>query len=373
MKRIFLVAGESSGDIHGSNLIAALRKQQPDVQCEGLGGPRMEQAGMTLHHDLASRGIMGFSEIIKSFGYIRRIFLETKRTLTDDPPDVLVLIDYPGFNIRLAKQARTMGIPVVFYISPQVWAWKRGRIQTLARCVDKMLVILPFEKKLYDDAHLSCTFVGHPLLDHIARFTPDPAFDDGRMTIGLMPGSREQEIRRIYPIMLEVAQGIREHYPQARFVTPCVDANRAAQVGLLAGDFPVDVLENQSYDLLHTARYCLVASGTATLETALFDVPMAVMYKVTGMTYWLARRLVQVDAISLVNILAGKHIVPEFIQGDATPASILQEALTIIEDTPERQTMLQELSQIRAALGDGGASMKAATEILGATEGHHER
>lgn len=372
MKRIFFVAGESSGDIHGSNLITALREHSPDIQCEGLGGPRMEQVGMKLQHDLASRAIMGFTEVIKSFGYISSIFLETRQYLTEHPPDVLVLIDYPGFNIRLAKEAKALGIPVVFYISPQVWAWKKGRIQTLARCVDKMLVILPFEKELYDDADLDCTFVGHPLLDHIALYTPDPAFDDGRMTIGLMPGSREQEIQRIYPIMLAVAQGIREQYPDARFVTPCVDTNRAAQVRELAGDFPVDVVEDHFYDLLHSARYCLVASGTATLETALFDVPMAVLYKVTGLTYWLARWFIQVDAISLVNILAEKHIVPEFIQGDATPASILQEALSIIDDTPERQTMLQELSQIRATLGDGGASQKAAAEIMRVTEGHHE-
>lgn len=363
MKQLFFVAGESSGDIHGSNLIRAIREMDASIQCEGVGGRYMEKAGMTLRFDLASHAIMGFAEVIKSFGFIRRLFYETLDRIRETRPDAVVLIDYPGFNIRLAKAIKKLGIPIVYYISPQVWAWKKGRIRTLADTVDKMLVILPFEKELYDAVGLDCTFVGHPLIDHI---TQSPLSDTykGEYTIGLLPGSREQEIRRIFPIMLVVAEGIRSEFPDARFVVPCVDDARAKQIKMLAGNFSLEIAQDQFYDILNEARFCLVASGTATLETALFNVPMIVLYKVTGITFWLAKRLVSVEAIALVNILAKRRIVPEYIQHEATVKSILPEALVLIGDTPQRKTMLADLTELRSTLGDVGASKTAATEII---------
>jgi lipid-A-disaccharide synthase len=367
VKHLFFVAGESSGDIHGSNLIRAVLEQDASIKCEGIGGLRMEAAGMTLHFDLASRAIMGFFEVIKSISFIRSLFHETLNRIRETKPDAVVLVDYPGFNIRLAKEVKKLGIPIVFYISPQVWAWKKGRVKTLAETVDKMLVILPFEKPLYDEVGLDCTYVGHPLIDHIEQIAVGDAFK-GDCTIGLMPGSREQEIRRIFPVMLEVAEGIREKYPEARFVVPCVDEARGDQVKRLAGEFPLEIIQDQFYDILNEARFCLVASGTATLETALFNVPMIVMYKVTGLTYWLAKRLVNVDAVALVNILAKKHIVPEYIQGEAKASDILPEALELIGDTQRRETMLQDLKALRGILGDAGASEKAAGEIIATME-----
>lgn len=363
MSRIFFVAGESSGDTHGSHLVAALRRLAPDIECEGLGGQAMARAGMQLREDLAEHAIMGFAEVIKSLGYIRRVFNDTLAYFHDSPPDALVLIDYPGFNMRLAARAHDLGIPVIWYISPQVWAWKKGRVKTLAGIVEKMLVILPFEKEIYDNAGLDCVFVGHPLLDHIEA-TPLSEDFSGSMTIGLLPGSRAQEIERIFPVMIETARRMRDTHPEARFVTPCVDAQRAAQIRSLAGDFPLDVVEGRFYDVLHAARFCLVASGTATVETALFGVPMVVLYKVSPVTYWLARFLVDVDAIAMVNILAGRRVVPEFIQHEARADRILPEALKLAGDTPERVRMLDDLDGVRAELGGPGASERAAREIL---------
>lgn len=363
MTRIFLVAGESSGDMHGANLVRALRALEPSILCEGLGGHRMAEAGMTLRHDLAGEAIMGFSEVVRALRSIRRLFLDTVRGLEESRPDCLVLIDYPGFNIRLAKRARALGIPVAYYISPQVWAWKKGRIHTLAANVNTMLVILPFEEELYRDAGVPVAFVGHPLLDEMARYTNTGEYQ-GDCVIGLLPGSRHQEIERLMPVMIDVARGIRESHPEARFVTPCVSKTREAQVCSLAGDFPLETAVGKTYDVLSAARFCLVASGTATLETALFGVPMAILYKTTPLNYAMAKWLVRIRHIGLANILAGREIVPEFIQGAAAHAAILPAALDLIGETPARARMLADLAELRATLGGPGASKRAACEIL---------
>lgn len=362
--KAFFCAGESSSDLHGANLIRALRALDPGIECEGLGGTQMQQAGMLLREDLAGRGIMGFVEVLRTINFIRKLYVETVHRLAENPPDVLVLIDYPGFNLRLAKRAHALGIPVVYYISPQVWAWKQGRIHTIAQCVTKMLVILPFEKALYDEAGVACEYVGHPLVDHVDSYTPSEDYADG-VVVGVMPGSRDQEIARILPAMLRVADGIRERHPEARFVAPCVDAARGEQIRSLAGDFPLEVAQGRMYDVLHGARFCLVASGTATVEAALFETPMIVMYKANPASYWLARMLVnkRLGAIAMVNILAGRHIVPEFIQHEATAAAMLPVALELMEDSPRRRRMIADLKGVRAQL-EGGASERAAREIL---------
>lgn len=369
--RIYLCAGESSGDLHGAHLVTALRNADPDVICEGIGGPRMAQAGMRLHFDLASMAIMGFVEVLRRLWFIRNLFERTVGELRRDRPNCLVLIDYPGFNLRLAERAHAMQIPVVYYISPQVWAWKAGRIKTIARVVKKMLVILPFEETLYHNAGVDCTYVGHPLLDHLAAIEFKGVFA-GTMIIGLMPGSREQEIRRILPVMIEIAEGVRARFPEARFVVPCVDADREDQIKELAGEFPLEIAVGGAYELLSAARFCLVASGTATVEAAVFGVPMIVLYRVAPVTYWLAKRLVRVEHIGMVNILAGRRIVPEFLQTDATVDQVLPAALDLIADGPIRETMKQELAKVKTSLGQAGASKRAAEAILRvAREGSH--
>lgn len=363
MKRIFLVAGETSGDIHGANLVRALRALDPGIQCEGLGGTRMEAAGMMLRYDLAGDAIMGFSEVVRNILPIRRLFLDTVAHLRATRPGVLVLIDYPGFNIRLAKEAHTLGIPVVYYISPQVWAWKKGRIHTLAANVRRMLVIFPFEEALYQKVNVDVQYVGHPLLDHIAQYQPAQTFD-GDPVIGLLPGSRLQEIERLTPVMIATAREIQKQHPRAHFVTPAISEARAARIRAIAGDFPLEVITGGMYDVLSAARFCLVASGTATLETALFGVPLLILYKVSAMNYWLARLLVDIRFIGIVNILAQRGVVPEFIQHDANPDAIVPRALELIDDTPARAAMLDELLAVRKLLGGPGASQRAAAAVL---------
>ena len=363
MTRIFFSAGESSGDIHGANLIRALRAADPAIACEGLGGHHMAEAGMVLHHDLAAKAIMGFTEVIKSLRQIRRLFIETVARLEQTRPDCLVVIDYPGFNIRLAKKAKALGIPVVYYISPQVWAWKKGRIHTIAGAIEKMLVILPFEQKLYHDIGAPCTYVGHPLFDHIAAFQSTGEYE-GSHVVGLLPGSRKQEIERLMPTMVQIARGIREAYPDARFIAPCVDERRERQVRGALDGFPIETAVGKAYEVLHAARLCLVASGTATLEAALFGVPMAILYKTTTLTYLLARWLVNIEQIGLANILARRSIVPEFIQGEACVERVLPVALELMGDTPRRDAMLRDLNDVRERLGGPGASACAAGEIL---------
>jgi len=363
LSRIFFSAGESSGDIHGSHLIRALRAVDPSVTCEGLGGQRMAEAGMELRHDLAGQSIMGFAEVVQSFRSIRRLFLDTAAYVTRSRPNCLVLIDYPGFNLRLAQRAKAAEIPVVYYISPQVWAWRKGRIHTLARVVEKMLVILPFEEALYRAVGVDCTYVGHPLLDHMAATRIGGARRTGT-AVGLLPGSREQEIRRLLPVMIEVARGIRTSYPDARFLTPCVDETRERQVRELAGDFPLETSVGKMYEMLEAVRCCLVASGTATLETALFAVPLVILYRTSPLNYWIARRLVRVEHIGLINILAGRGMVPEFIQRDACAEKVLPVALELLDDTPRRAQMLADLQRVREMLGRPGASARAAAEIM---------
>ena len=362
--RFFFVAGETSGDTHGASLIQALRAQAPDLECEGLGGVQMEAAGMTLRYDLAGEAFMGFVEVIKHLRPIRRLFLDTEAHLRETRPDALILIDYPGFNLRLAKAAHALGIPVIYYISPQIWAWKKKRIHTLKRYVSKMLVILPFEEVLYQKVGLDCAYVGHPQLDHIAEYQVPAVAEDAEWIVGLLPGSRAQEIERLMPMFIDTARGIHEKYPDIRFVTPCVDDTRAAQIKAIVGDFPLEIQVGGMYDVLSTARFCLVASGTATLETGLFGVPMIISYIVNPVTYWLGSLLVNIKFIGMVNILMDRGIVPEFIQYEATREKVLPTALALIEDTPERAQMLEDLAAMRKKLGDGGASARAATAIL---------
>jgi lipid-A-disaccharide synthase len=363
VSRVYFVAGEASGDTHGANLIRALRMAAPEALCEGLGGPRMAAAGMDLQLNLAEQGIMGFVEVVKHFGMIRRLFKDTVAHIERTRPDCVVVIDYPGFNLQLAKKVHAMGIPVVWYISPQVWAWKKGRIHTIAQVVKKMLVILPFEVEIYRKVGLDCSYVGHPLMDHITA-TPIENKFDGPCVIGLLPGSREQEIARLMPVMIGVARGIQRSHPEAQFVVPCVDAQRETQIRVLANGFPLTTTIGETYEALHAARFCLVASGTATVETMLHGVPFCILYKVNPATYWLARMLVHIEHIGMVNILAKRTIVPEFIQYEAVVEKVLPVALDLIEEGPQREAMLAELTAVREQIGGSGASAHAAQEIL---------
>lgn len=364
--RIFLSAGEASGDAHGAALVRALKARAPDAEFEGLGGTAMADAGMDLHHDLAGEAIMGFVEVVKHFPRIRALFHETIARIKAHPPDVIVLIDYPGFNIRLAQALKPLGIPIVYYISPQVWAWKKGRIKTLAEVVDKMLVIFPFEEQIYADAGLPCRFVGHPLADHILDYEREKRWP-GKRVVALLPGSRKQEIARLMKPMVKAAHALAQDYDNLHFVTPVVNETRAAEVRNMAGNLKLEILPGGMYEALASAHVAIVASGTATLETALFGVPFVILYKVQPLTYLIAKQVVDIKNIGIVNILAGKEVVPEYIQGAVTAKSIVPMLRALMEETPERHNMIDELGKIREMLGAGGAADRAAEEILGLT------
>jgi len=367
-RRVMIVAGEASGDLHGARLVQAMHDLDPALDFCGIGGRNLRQAGVQCLADVADMGVVGLTEVTRKLGTILRARRDLRRILADAPPDLLILIDYPDFNLPLARIARARGIPVLYYISPQIWAWRKGRVNVIRKCVDHMAVILPFEKPLYDRAGVPATFVGHPLLDALGD-TPAPQearrmfqLAEGVTTVALLPGSREGEARKLLPEMLGAARIIARELPPVQFVLPLADSLDPEVVeGIVRRqDIAVRIVRNRIYDVLTAADVALVASGTATLETALMNLPMVVVYKVSPLSYWVGRAFIHVDHISLVNIIAGKTVVPELIQGEAHANRIAVEVIDILSRKSRKLRMHEELSQIRARLGEPGAAAKTA-------------
>jgi lipid-A-disaccharide synthase len=370
------VAGETSGDQHAAAVVRSLGKR---ARCFGLVGPAMAAAGLRLDLDLAGRSVIGFFEVLRHLSYFWRAFRLAEALLQDERPDLLVLVDYPGFNLRLAAKARSLGIPVAYYISPQVWAWKRGRVKTMARILRKMLVTFPFEKPIYDEAGLDCSLVGHPLLDAIPpallqRGTRERALGPRRKAlgwpargrlIGLLPGSREQEVRWLLPVMLESARQLAK--PGRRFVVIKPPAAPGAwyQAARAQG---VEVFEGRDEAHAYRARaaldLALVASGTATLETALLGTPFCILYRVHPLTYAIGKRLVRVHSIGLANVVAGKRVVPEFLQDGLDPAAIARTAEGLLSDPAQRKAQRQGLAAGLQGLGKPGVAKRVAQELL---------
>lgn len=371
MPRIFIVTGEASGDAHGANLAQALRAERPDCELIGVGGHRMAEAGVDLITGLKRLDHMGFpgpSVLRGAYHNYRRLAGLLKATVFD----AVVFIDHPGLNLRLARVAKAAGQRVVYYIAPQIWAWAPGRIKLIQRVVDQMLVILPFERALYQRAGVPCEFVGHPLLDQVA-----PSYNSVELrrqfglegtgpVIGLLPGSRESEVRSLLPILLDAANRVREREPSARFVL--------AQAGsisgtLLAGQLqacavPVTVVKDQASEVMACADVLWVASGTATLQAAVIGTPMVLLYTTAWLTYWIVRYKILVQWIGLVNIVAGRTVVPELIQREATPERLSEEAMRLLRDPEAARTMKEALREVRESLGEPGASHRAAEAIL---------
>jgi len=378
-KRVLFVAGEASGDMHGANLIREIKHRLPTLDSEGLGGQAMAQAGMKLHYDLAGMAIMGFTEVARKLLLLRRIFRRTVAMLEQNRPDLLVLIDYPDFNLRLAKRAKALGIPVIYFISPQVWAWRGGRVNLISKLVEKMIVILPFEEDIYRNAGVDVAFVGHPLVDRLAGYEMDRKLicelenDKSCPCIGLLPGSRAQEVERILPIMLRSVRILAEKYPAARFLVACRDDERAEYIRNCLDDgkthVPVRVVSGRTYEVISSCDVCLVASGTATLETAWLGTPMVIVYKVSLVSALIASVLIHVRTIGLANIMAGKEIVPEFVQSDARPDGIARAVARLIDEPAARDTMVAELKLVREKMGEPGASRRAAEIIVGMLDG----
>jgi lipid-A-disaccharide synthase len=367
--KYYIIAGEASGDLHGSNLIKALHKQGATADIRCWGGDKMEQAGATLVKHYRDLAFMGFIEVLMNLRTILKNLSWCKKDILSYQPDVLILIDYPGFNLRIAEWAKQQHIKVVYYISPQVWAWKENRVKMMKQCIDKMLVILPFEQEYFQSKwNWQVEYVGHPLLEEVQHFLsrqPATPFAE-KPIIALLPGSRKQELLKKLPIMLEVSRS----FPNYQFIVAKAPAVPDVFYDTLLKNYTnVSSVSNQTYALLQQSTAALVTSGTATLETALFEVPQVVCYKGNPVSYHIAKRLVRIPFISLVNLISGKEVVKELIQNDLTPANLRDELAKLLPGSPGREAMIESYRQLKQQLAAGGhASAAAASQILRVAE-----
>jgi lipid-A-disaccharide synthase len=367
-KKILLVAGEVSGDLYGAHLVEAVHHIDPEVQFFGVGGERLEKVGMKLLYPSQPLSVVGITEVLFKMGSILKAFRILRKSLERERPDLVILIDFPDFNLRLAKIVHQKGIPVIYYISPQVWAWRPGRVKLIAQRVNKMIVLLPFEVPLYEAAGVDVEWAGHPLLDLVKptlsremafeRFDLDPK----RRTIGLLPGSRKHELKRLLPPLLVSAQLLQREIPELQFIIPLAAGIPRAGLSPLIKNIslPVKVVEGFAYDVMNLSELLITASGTATLEGAMLGKPMVIIYRVSLLSYWIGRAMAQVDHIGLVNLVVGKGIAPELIQNDVNPKRIADEALRILRDPILYRRMTESMVEVRQSLGEPGATQRAA-------------
>lgn len=365
--KIYIIAGEASGDLHASNFVRELKQLHPGVQLRGWGGDLMQEQGVEVVKHYRELAFMGFIEVIKNLRTILRNLKTCVADIEQYKPDAVVMVDYPGFNLRVAEKIKPLGCKIFYYISPQVWAWKQNRVHKIKKLVDKMFVILPFEKDFYKKFDFEVDFVGHPLLDAIDQYKKTSCGDFRQQSqlgpkpiIALLPGSRKQEILVKLPIMLSVAN----HFPQYQFVVAAAPSQALAFYDQFKIPEKVSVVQGQTYDLLLNAHAALVTSGTATLETALFHVPEVVCYKGSAISYQIAKRLVKVKYISLVNLIADKPVVKELIQADLNQENLLKEMEKITAEGEYRTNMLHAFNLLEKQLGGPGASKNVAIGVL---------
>jgi lipid-A-disaccharide synthase len=361
--KYYLIAGEASGDLHGSNLIREIRKLDPDADIRFWGGDLMQQAGATLVSHYRERAFMGFLEVFLNLRKIMGFLKLCKKDLLAFHPDVVVFIDYPGFNIPIAEFAKKQGYKTVFYISPQVWAWKEGRVKTLRKVIDKMLVILPFEKDFYAKWDYEVEYVGHPLVQVIDEYRKANAHlqPPGQTSVVLLPGSRMQEIRKKLPIMLEATR----NFPECRFrIAQAPSLDRSFYETMTAQYGNVESVQGKTYELLMQSHAALVTSGTATLETALFGVPEVVCYKGSTVSYEIAKRLIKVKYISLVNLILDKPAVKELIQHELTAENLTTELRKLLQDEVHRAKVKHDLDELWTILSPGGAASAQTARII---------
>jgi lipid-A-disaccharide synthase len=372
MKKILIIAGEASGDLHGSNLVKALKAQDPSIAVYGVGSRNMREAGVRMLADASSISVVGATEVLTHIGAIYGVYAKLKRFLRDEKPDLLILIDFPDFNILTGKAAKKLGIPVLYYISPQVWAWRKGRVKTIAKLVETILVVFPFEVDLYRATGVDVRFVGHPLADVVdSPYTRKEAckqlgLAQDRRTVAILPGSRRKEIMHLLPDMMRAAKILCRRYPDLQFILPVAPTlDRKFVEGFVENsDVPLTIIDGRAYDVLRASNVAMVTSGTATLETGLMAVPMVIVYRASRLTYWIGRLLVSVRNFGLVNIVAGRTVVPELLQDDATPERIAEELGTILADPEKHRRITEDLVRVRTVLGEGGASRRAASAVL---------
>lgn len=372
-KRILIVSGEASGDQHGASLVTAVQRIAPAVQFLGMGGDKMREAGVDIRVDAGPLAVVGAIEVLHHIIPIYQAWRTLRHIIQYESPDLVVLIDYPTFNLQIARIAKKAGIKVLYYISPQVWAWHRSRIKTIGQRVDKMLVIFPFEEPLYREKGVPVEYVGHPLAGQ-ARPDKDPyilrqqwKIDPKARVIGLLPGSRTGEIRRLLPVMLTAAEQLKKRYPDLIFVLPLANFLSLTDLSpYLAGitKLSISVISGQFYNVVQLCTAAIVTSGTATLETALLEVPMVIVYKTAASTYYMAKQIIQIPHIGLCNIVAGQAVVKELVQQAANPEAIATEISQILDNPAYRENMQKQLYIVKERLGQGGGSARAAQALL---------
>jgi lipid-A-disaccharide synthase len=372
-RELLVVAGEASGDLHGARLLTELRRLVPDLAPFGLGGDEMRAAGLAPVAHSSEISVVGITEVLKILPRAREVFADLLREVDRRRPALAVLIDFPDFNLRLAKELKRRGVSVLYYISPQVWAWRRGRIKTIARVVDRMLVLFPFEVDFYRDHGVDVVHVGHPLVDEVPvlpqAWDLDPS-TGGPFRVALLPGSRVSEVEALLPTLLEAARRLATELPvEVRIIrAPTVPPELVDEAVELAG-LQVEIVAEERFAAIADSHLALCASGTATLEVGLLGTPMIMVYRLAAWTYALARLLVKLPNVSLVNLVLGRRVVPELIQGDANPERIAAEAARLLTDAAERGRMRAALAEVRGRLGEGGASRRAAAEVAALMNG----
>jgi lipid-A-disaccharide synthase len=373
-KRIMIIAGEASGDLHGAKLAQSIKRRAADTYIFGVGGNAMQREGVRLIVDSNTLSVMGITEVIAKLASIYRALATVKKALSTHKPDLLILIDFPDFNFLVAGVAKRLNIPVLYYISPQIWAWRQSRVKKIKRLVDHMAVILPFEASFYRKHHVPVTFVGHPLLDriHLGSKRQPTAPQPKEPVVGLLPGSREREVSTLLPAMLEAAKIIQRDIPAARFVVSCAESMDDNLVTGIVDPFTstldVEIIKGSVAQVFALCQLLVAASGTVTLEAALYGIPTVIVYKVSPISYWLGRRLIKVKHIGIANLIAQKELQPELIQDDASPQRIAKTVTTMMSE-PERLIQIREkLLGVRDLLGGAGASdrvAKIAWELIG--------
>jgi len=375
-EKLMAVAGEKSGDLHASRIIKSLKELSPSIEIFGVGGERMAQSGAEILIDITGLAVTGFTEVLKSYFKFRRLFHFLIETARQRKPDAVLLVDYPGFNLKLAAALKPLGIKVIYFVSPQIWAWGRNRIRKMRKFIDQMIVVFDFEVPLYERAGINVTFVGHPLADALAptmsrdEFRRKIGIPDSAKVVAILPGSRLNEVSRHVPVMGKAAELIYRRVSGAQFLLPAASQELAGECQRLLEKHrvsaPIRILNDSVYDAISASDAAIVSSGTATLETGCLGVPLVVIYKVSPLTYLIARRLVTISNIGLINIVAGKTIAPEFIQNRARPEQIADQIVEFLTDPSLRKGVSRELPDVKAKLGPPGAPQRAAQVILNA-------
>ena len=370
-KSVLIIAGETSGDIHGANLIREMKNLMPDLQFYGIGGERMEKEGTELFYNVNQMSLIGVTEILIHIPFIYKVINRIVSIVEDRNPNLIILIDYPGFNIRLGRRLKKLGKRIFYYISPQVWAWGERRIKKIAEFTDKMAVILPFEEKIYRNAGIDVSFTGHPLLDITKtdmsgeEFFKTCRLSNDKMTIGLLPGSRIQEVKTLLPEMLKafkIIKGRLDNIQGIVSISPMI--TKMVYNDIIGKNFSISAVENFNYPIMKHSDLLIVASGTATLEAAIFETPMIIVYKVSPITYFFAKLFVKIPNIGLVNIIAEEKIVPEIIQRRSLAEDIADEMERIIKYPEAMNKMREDLKSVKKKLGNTGASKRAAEMAL---------